>query len=207
MRGLKSIVIATAVTVALVLPIAVWANDDPNSENGATVTYETVHEEDTVQWLYPLSNGQCSAVPNRFGEINPDTTDRVAQISTKVRANGSKQLDIFDVVTGTATGNGAIGGTYSWVYENHAIYDVPAGAGPAKVTVRVFDRFRLLGNGFTMDISFDWRWKFQVDSGSAFDPGLDFNGVAFPDDPVNPTNVLNFKAFSTKGEPLACDPI
>jgi hypothetical protein len=131
----------------------------------------------------------------------------VVQITTKVRTNGSKQIDVFDVVTGTAVGSGGVNGTYIWVYENHAIYNVPSGAGPVKVSVRMSDRFRLIGNGFTMDVSFNWRWKFQVPSGSAFDPGPEFTGVVFPDDPVSPTNVFNFETISTQGEPFACDPI
>jgi hypothetical protein len=69
------------------------------------------------------------------------------------------------------------------------------------------DRFRVIGNGLNLEIAFDWRWKFQVPSGSAFDPGPEFNGVVLPDDPANPTNVSNFKAFYTRGDVYACDPI
>jgi hypothetical protein len=204
MRHLTSILIATALAVVLAFPIAALADD---KDNGATVTFETVHQEGAVEWLFPLSHDQCSAVPNSLGVINPNSNDRVAQITRKARANGSKQIDVFDVVTGTAAGSGNTNGTYIWIYENHAVYDVPPGAGPVKVRVRVFDRFRLIGDGFNLEFGFDWRWRFQAPSGNTFNPGLEFNGVVFPDDPVDPTNVLNFKAFSTQGEPLSCDPI
>jgi hypothetical protein len=207
MKNLKTIIPAAVLAVALVLPIAVWTDRAQAGTDGATITYETVHQEAGIEWLFPLSNDQCRAVPKRLGAINPDSSDRVAQITRKVRANGSKEIDVFDVVTGTAAGSTSVNDTYIWIYENHAVYDVPGGAGPVKIKVRVFDRFRLIGNGFNLDIGFDWRWRFEAPSGSGFDPGLDFDGVAFPDDPEKPTNVLNFKAFSTQGEPLSCDPL
>lgn len=207
MRNLKPILAATLFAVALVVPIAAWAQDDTYEYYDATVTSKTIHLENAVEWLYPLSNSQCSAIPKKYGEINPDSNDRAAQITTKARSNGSKQIDVFDVVTGTAVGNGNLSGSYVWIYENHAVYDVPQGDGAVKVRVRMADRFRLVGNGLNFDVSFDWRWRFEVPSGSAFDPNPEFEGLVFPDDAVHPTNVLNFKAFSTHGDPLSCDPI
>ncbi len=207
MKHLKFILAVAVVIAALVLPVAAWASGNGGDENGATVTSETVHHENAVQWAFPLSHDQCRAVPSRFGTINPDSSDRVAQITTKTKPNGSRQIDIFDVVTGTGVGNGSVSGTYTWVYENHPIYDVPAGDGPVDVKVRMTDRFRVIGNGLNFEISFDWRWKFQVPSGTAFNPGPEFSGVVFPDDPANPTNVSNFKAFDTQGDIYACDPI
>jgi len=83
---------------------------------------------------------------------------------------------------------------------------VPPGESPVNVSIIMFDRFRLIGNGVNMGVSFDWRWKFQVPSGSAFDPGSEFTDVVFPENLVNPTNVFNFKNFGTQGDP-ACDPL
>jgi hypothetical protein len=207
MKNLKCILAATAFTIALTLPIGTWAYDDENDDHGATITSETIHKEGVVEWLFALSNSQCRAIPSRFGVINPDSNDRVAQITRKVRPNGSRQIDVFDVVTGTAAGNGNISGNYIWIYENHAVYGVPHGAGPVEISVRMVDRFRLIGNGLSFDTSFDWRWEFQVPSGSAFDPSPEFEGLVFPDNAVHPTNVSHFKAFSTHGDPLNCDPI
>ena len=128
----------------------------------------------------------------------------MTQITTKIWANGKRRIDVFSVVTGPAADSH--GGTYVFVYENHAIYNVPAD-GPVKVRVKMFDSFRVIGNGFSMAIGFEWRWKFPVTSGSAFDPGPEFTGVVFPNDPVNPTNVFDFKALSTQGDPGHCDPL
>lgn len=209
MRNLKPILAVTALALALVFPIATWAKaDEEEQENdGSTITSETIHKEGAAEWLYALSNGQCSAIPSKFGDIHPDSNDRVAQITTKTRPNGSRQIDVFDVVTGTAVGNGTVSGRYVWLYQNHAVYDVPKGVGSVKVGVRMADTFTLIGNGLKFETSFDWRWRFYVPSGSAFAPSPEFEGLVFPDDAVHPTNVLNFKVFSTKGEPLSCDPL
>ena len=173
--------------------------------------FETTHDEG-VGWFVTLNHDLCRAIPRKLGDINPidraptdPLGDRVAQITTTVMADGSRRIEITDVVTGIAQDSN--GDRYIWIYENHPIYDVPPGVDPVKVRVRMFDRFRLIGHGFNMDVGFDWRWKFQVLSGSAFDPGPEGTGVVFPDDPVNPTNVFNFKAFSTHGEPFVCDPL
>jgi hypothetical protein len=207
MRDLKSICTTTALAVALVFPMAVWAADDNRSR---TITFETTHDEG-VGWFFTLNHEQCRPIPRKFGDIKPidraptnPLGDRVSQITTTVRADGSRQIERIDVVTGIAQDSNS--DRYLWTYENHPIYNVPPGDDPVKVRVRMFDRFRLIGNGFNMDFSFDWRWKFEVPSGNAFDPGSEFTGVVFPDDPVNPTNVFNFKAFSTQGEP-GCDPL
>ena len=175
------------------------------------VDVETVHNEG-VGWFFTLNHGQCRTIPPKLGDINPVDRaptdllgDRVAQIITKVRADGSRRIEISDVVTGIAEDSN--GDRYVWIYENRPIYHVPPGVGPVRVSVRMFDRIRLIGNGFEMDVSFDWRWGFRVPSGRRFDPGPEIAGVVFPDDPVNPTNVFNFKAFSTRGNPLACDPL
>lgn len=208
MRYLRSILAATVLALALVLPVAAWADDDEGDDRGATLSSETVHVEGAANWIFPsLNNTQCRAIARRFGDITPNSNDRVAQITTRVKSNGSKQVDVFDVVTGTAVGNGSVSGTYIWIYENHAIYSVPPGAGPVKVSVRMADRFRLIGNGLNFETSFDWRWRFPVPDPSTFAPGPEFEGLVFPDNPVHPTNVLNFKVFSTIGDPLACDPL
>lgn len=172
---------------------------------------ETVHNEG-VGWFFALNHDRCRAIPRQLGDINPVDRaptdrlgDRVAQIITKRRADGSRRIEITDVVTGIAEDSN--GDRYIWIYENRPTYHVPPGVGPVRVSVRMFDRIRLIGNGFEMDVGFDWRWGFRVPSGRRFDPGPESAGVVFPNDPVNPTNVFNFKAFSTRGNPLACDPL
>jgi hypothetical protein len=207
MTNLRSILAASALAMALVFPVAAWAQDDQKEERGVTLSSQTIHEEGQAHWLFPLSNDQCRAIPNKYGVIAPDSNDRVTQITTKTKPNGSRQVDVFDVVTGTAVGDGSVSGRYIWIYENHAIYNIPESAGSVKVSVRMVDRFRLIGNGLNFDTSFDWRWRFPVSEASTFEPGPEFEGLVFPDDAVHPTNVLNFKAFDTVGQPLSCDPL
>ena len=67
MRDLKSICTITALAVALVFPMAVWAADD----NGPpTITFETTHNAG-VGWFFTLNHEQCRAIPQRLGDINP----------------------------------------------------------------------------------------------------------------------------------------
>jgi hypothetical protein len=211
MRDLKSLLTPLTVTVALAFPMAVWAADKNGNDNGPpTTTVETTHDEG-VGWFVTLNHARCGAIPEELGDINPidraptdPLGDRVSQITTTVEADGSRQIDSIDLVTGMA--QDSHGKRYVWTYENHRVYDVPPGEGPVHVSVIFFDRFRLIGHGFNMGVSFNWRWEFQVPSGSAFDPGPEFTGVVFPDPLLNPTNVLNFKNFGTQGDP-ACDPL
>ena len=209
MKNVKSIFAATALTVALVSPMAAWAwDDDEDDDRKAVVTFETFHQEG-VQWGFVLDHDQCAAIPGRFGAIehDGDLGDRVAQVTTKRRANGSKRIDILDVVTGTE--EDSHGGTYIWVYENHAIYNVPPGEDTVRIKVDMQDSFRVIGNGFEMEIGFHWRWKFLFSDG-VFNPRPEFNfgnGLVFPDDAVSPSNVIDFRALSTQGDVIACDPI
>jgi hypothetical protein len=164
-----------------------------------------------VGWFVTLNHARCEAIPEELGDINPidrapndPLGDRVSQTTTAVEAGGSRQIDRIDLVTGVA--QDSHGDRYVWAYENHRVFDVPSGKGPVHVSIIMFDRFRLIGNGFNMGVSFNWSWTFEVPSGSAFDPGSEFTRVVFPNDPVKPTNVLNFKNFGTQGSPL-CDPL
>ena len=207
MRNLRSIFTSTMLAVALVFPMAVWAADENDGNGLPAITFEITH---AVGW-FPLNHDQCGAIPEELGDINPidrsptdPLGDRVAQLTTTAEADGSRQIERIDLVTGIAQDSN--GDRYIWTYENHPVYDVPPGDDPVNVSVRMFDRFRLMGNGFNMEFSFDSRWDFQVPSGSAFDPGSEFTGVVFPNDRVNPTNVFNYKEFSFQGVP-GCDPL
>jgi hypothetical protein len=211
MRNLKSIFTSMMLAVALVFPMAVWAADEDDGNGPPTITFETTHDAG-VGWFFPLNHDQCGAIPEALGDINPidraptdPLGDRVSQLTTTVEADGSRQIERIDLVTGIA--QDSHGDRYIWTYENHPVYDVPPGDDPVNVSVRMFDSFRLIGHGFDMDVGFDRHWEFQVPSGSAFDPGSEFTGVVAPNDPVNPTNVFNFKAYSTQGEPSVCDPL
>jgi hypothetical protein len=153
---LTSVVLAlTSITlaVAVALPTAVWAADQKDDEHGAaTRTVETTHDEG-VGWFFPLTQAQCGAIPAELGEIKPidrartdPLGDRVSQTTTTVGADGSRQIDRIDLVTGMA--QDSHGKRYLWTYENHRVFDVPLGEGPVHVSILMFDRFRLIGHGF-----------------------------------------------------------
>jgi hypothetical protein len=211
MRDPKPLLTSIIVAVALVVPMAVWAADHTGNDHAPpTITFETTHDEG-VGWFFPLNHTQCGAIPEEVGDINPidrapsdPLGDRVSQSTTTVEVDGSRQIDRIDVVTGMAQDSN--GDRYIWTYENHPVYGVPPGEGPVNVSVRMFDRFRLIGNGFTMEFSFDRYWEFEVPSGSAFDPGPEFTGVVFPNNPVSPTNVFNYEELSFQGV-RGCDPL
>jgi hypothetical protein len=211
MRDPTCIFTSITLAVALVLPMAGWAADNKdNGEDLPTVTVETTHDEG-VGWFVTLNHARCGAIPGELGDINPidrAPTDplgaRLAQTTTTEEADGRRQIERIELVTGMA--EDSHGERYVWSYENHRVYGVPKGKGPVNVSIIMFDRFRLIGNGLNMGVSFDWSWEFQVPSGSAFDPGTESTGVVFPNDPVQPTNVSNFKNFGTQGAP-ACDPL
>jgi len=211
MREMRYIFTCITLTVALALPTAGKAADHKDSgDDSPTITVETTHDEG-VGWFFPLNHAQCGAISEDLGDINPINRartdplgDRVSQTTTTVEADGSRQIDRIDLVTGMA--QDSHGKRYIWAYENHRVFDVPPGEGPVHVSIIIFDRFRLIGNGLNTGVSFSSRWEFQVPSGSAFDPGQGFTGVIFPDDLLNPTNVLNFKNFGTQGDG-ACDPL
>jgi hypothetical protein len=152
MRNLKSIFTSMMLAVALVFPMAVWAADDDDDNSLPTITFEITHDEG-VGWFFPLNHAQCGAIPGEFGDINPidraptaPLGDRVSQITTAVEADGRRQIDRIDLVTGMA--QDSHGKRYLWNYENHRVFDVPPGEGPVNVSIIMFDRFRLIGNGF-----------------------------------------------------------
>jgi hypothetical protein len=210
MRNLKSIFSSIVLVVALVYPMAVWAADEDDDNAPPTITFETTHNAG-AGWFVTLNHEQCSIIPEQLGDINPidraptdPLGDRVSQITTTVEADGSRQIERIDLVTGIAQDSN--GDRYIWSYENHPVYDVPPGDDPVNVSVRMFDRFRLIGNRFNMENGFDRHWEFQVPSGSAFDPGPEFTGVVFPNNRVNPTNVFNYEEFNFQGAP-GCDPL
>ena len=161
MRDLTSLWISITVVVALVFPMAVGAADQKDNENGPpTITVETTHDEG-VGWFVTLNHARCGAIPGELGDINPidraptdPLGDRLAQTTTTVEADGRRQIERIELVTGMA--QDSHDERYVWTYENHRVYDVPPGEGSVHVSIIMFDRFRLIGNGLNMGVSFDW---------------------------------------------------
>lgn len=127
-----------------------------------------------------------SMTPDQCGELKVPLSgsgERHMVITTKAYADGSSEILINDLVTGAASDST---GTYGFKYTNHSIETIPAGGGEHQI--EMVDSFVLNGNGSAkLNVGFNWRWTFTP-------PDL------FP--PVN-----NFRAISTRGDPLHCDPI
>jgi hypothetical protein len=146
----------------------------------AASSHEIVRE--TVTWTLPA--GQCASLP--AGISVSGTGERLEVINTKLNADGSSQILINDLVTGTAVDSS--GGTYRFVYHNHSTQDVPSGSGP--IHVNMVDSFVLNGNGSVghMSVGFNWRWSYSP-----------------PAEIWPPSD--NFQQVSTRGDPFLCDPI
>lgn len=146
----------------------------------ATTTHQSVRE--TVTWTLPA--GQCASLP--AGVSVSGTGQRIAVTNTKVNADGSGQILINDLVTGTAVDSN--GDTYHFIYHNHSTQDVPSGSGPIQVSMT--DSFVLNGGGSAahMSVGFNWRWTYTPPA--EIWPPLD-----------------NWQQLSTRGDPLHCDPI
>ena len=119
MRDLKSLLTSITLVVVLVFPMAVWAADNQaNDRAPPTITVKTTHDEG-VGWFFPLNHAQCGAIPGNSvisirltgGRTDP-LGDRVSQITTTVEADGSRQIDRIDLVTGMAQDSN--GKRYIW---------------------------------------------------------------------------------------------
>ncbi len=156
-----------------------------------SVTHETTREQFTTWPSLPQLDSACPEIPSGV-VITAVTNERVRQTVTKTRDDGSKQIVVTDLVTGTAEDN--LDGAYTFVYQNDASFDVsPDGITRVKMT----DTFSLKGVNANYNVGFKWNWAFDTDG---FDPPHTF---AFPF--LN--DVFDFREISTRGDILNCDPI
>src|SRR5262245_35277023 len=99
----------------------------------ASTTRKTVPE--TVTWTLPAN--QCPALP--AGVSVEGTGQRHSESYTKVNPDGSSQILINDLVTGSAVDSN--GRTYRFVYTNHSTELVPASGLPHQISLT--ERFML----------------------------------------------------------------
>jgi hypothetical protein len=146
-----------------------------------TATQETVRE--TVTWSLPAD--QCASLP--AGVAVHGTGQRDQAIVTRVRADGSGEHLIDDLVMGTAVDGR--GGTYTFLYFNSSTEEVPPSGSGLPIQVRMDDIFVLSGaDGTQLTVSFTWRWTYAPPAAQW--PPRD-----------------NWQQLSTRGDPLTCDPI
>jgi hypothetical protein len=143
-------------------------------------THDTVRE--LVTWTLPAD--QCPSLPAGVSVFGSGA--RLAVTNTIANADGSSRIITNDLVKGTAVDSN--GGTYSFVYVNHTILNVPSGTG-LPIQVSMTDNFVLNGQGSAshMSVGFNWRWT---------SPSAE---VWPPAD--------NWQQLSTRGDPFLCDPI
>jgi len=173
-------IVRKLVVALLLMLILLAASASASAAPLASTTHATVREP--VSWELPAD--QCPSLP--AGVSVSGTGQRLEVINTKLNADGSSQVLINDLVTGSAVGsNGAI---YHFIYHNSSTQDVPSAGGPVQVSMT--DSFVLNGGGSAghMSVGFNWRWTYTPPA------------ELWP--PVD-----NFQQVSTRGDPFLCDPI
>jgi len=138
---------------------------------------------ETVTWT--LAAGICPSLPPDL--LLSGSGERHKVSTTKVNADGSIQVLINDLVTGTATDNQ--GGAYRFKYTNHSI-DIATAGGVHRISME--DSFVMNGQGSAdhMNIGFNWDWTYSSPSG-----------------PFDVLPLANLVAHNTRNAPLLCDPL
>jgi hypothetical protein len=170
-----------AVSVLPALTLLVGGSSTSMAASGTT--HVTVRE--TVSWS--MSPARCSSLQVDL----TGTGERLSETNTKVNADGSMQILINDLVTGTASDST---GTYHFVYHNHSVQTIPPAGAP--IHVEMADIFVLNGNGSAghLSVGFNWRWTYTPP-----DPFVP------PDFPIFPA-AYHLQPISTQGD-VRCDPI
>ena len=157
----------------------------PSASAGSaeTATHQTVREP--VEWILPAD--QCPSLP--AGVQVSGRGQRHAVTTTIERADGSMTLITNDFVKGTAVDSNDR--SYRFVYRNHTTETRPPSGSDLPVQVEMTDTFVLHrpDGAVTVDVGFNWRWTYA------------------PDDPQWPPDDVSLEKLSTRGDPLACDPI
>lgn len=167
----------------------------------------------TVPWFGPRDSS-CPGIPEGV-LIDSDElgSDRLKQAIQTQLSDGTIQVVVNDLITGTATDNFGTG--YSFVYKNDAtlVFD------GSTVSVRMKDVFRLTGGNVDYTVKFIWKWAYEADSlqvfeildgnGQAIDLGVDPFPFATNDGVTENPDIIpgSWQQILTEGEIFACDPL
>jgi hypothetical protein len=132
-------IVRKLVAAVLLMLMLFAASTSASAAPLATTTHETVRGE-TVTWSLPAD--QCPSLP--AGVSVDGTGQRIAVTNTNVNADGSTQILIDDLVTGTAVDSN--GGTYHFIYHNSSAQGVPSAGSPIQVSM-----------------TDNWRWTYTAE--------------------------------------------
>ena len=145
----------------------------------ASTLHTTTHSRTTRAVNWSLTPDVCPSLPLPVSGSGVGVTES----TMNVKADGSQHIVIEDVVRGTATDSA--GSTYSFLYTNNSISDVPPSGSPTQILMS--DDFQLRGKGADAEhIAFTWSWTYTTE--------------LWP--PVD-----NWRQMRTLGDALHCDPI
>lgn len=171
----------------------------------------------TIPWLFPPPEGLssfCFEIPEGVF-INPDegSSKRVKDATIRNLSNGGQQVNITDLVTGTASDQN--GNAYRFFYLNNATLEYDGSV----VHVRMRDVFTLKGDPVRYSLAFDWAWAYEtasLDVSVVKDEGgkkIDISVNPFPfatnDGIHEDPNIVpgSWQQFFTQGDPWNCDPL
>ena len=180
MRRIPILVFLALVVALLQASVGLAASPEaaPAAAPQVKVTRQVVNE--TVNWTMLPGDAGCKVLKRQLDGVG----QRHEEIITKTFNDGTQTVIINDLVTGTATDSK---GSYKFTYVNHSSDTLPGGSDTH--TISMVDSFLVFGAGSPqLNISFNWRWTYPSDG--SYWPPKD-----------------NWLKFSTRGDPLTCDPI
>jgi hypothetical protein len=102
---------------------------------------------------FTIDPDQCPLLPAGVGITG--TGQRHAVVNIQPKADGTTEIRINDLVTGTATDSN--GGVHKFVYHNSSTQTILLSG---FTTIRMNDSFELTGPGPHYSVGFNWRWTF-----------------------------------------------
>lgn len=174
----------------------------PTAFAGSATHYSVRLVNETIPWLYPLTDA-CSRIPAGVS-INSDAngSDRVKNLNVTEKGGGAKHILWTDLVKGTASDEDGV--SYRFVYVNNTTFEFDGSI----VTAEMKDTFSLKGGNVNFTVGFHWLWQYEADHLDVIDTGTDLgvDPFIFVDGDIVPGSwqILNNRGAE---DPLSCDPL
>lgn len=178
---------------------------------GSATHYSVRLNDATIPFGFPIGEF-CQEFPQPLSiDSDANSSDRVKNATERLKADGSKQVVVTDLIKGTATDE--FGGTYSFVYQNDATFVFDG----STISVSMKDTFKLMGSTSYV-VGFNWRWAFPADSmevvqvvenGQVVDIQVTPNLPPTEDGITEAPFIVpgSWQQLSTRGDPWNCDPL